>query len=317
MILITMGDPAGIGPEVVVKALQRTEFPITVVGSIRVLKKACDICGIDIKFTPVSEPVALTEYVPVIDLGDLEVTQAKPTPEGGLYSYLCIKRASEIILEGRADALVTGPVSKEAINMAGIPFKGHTELLAELSGVKKTKMLLYLDELRVAHVTTHLPLREVPKALSEDEIVFTAEQTSRFLRGLGENVKLGVASLNPHAGEGGLFGDEEISIIRPAVTRLKNLGYDVEGPIPADTIFLRALRGEFRAVIAMYHDQGHIPVKLLGFNRAVNVTLGLPYIRTSVDHGTAYDIAGSCSADEGSMVNAINLAMKLSRYKHA
>lgn len=311
-ILITLGDPAGIGPEVTVKALQRIKNPVTIIGSIKILRKVCDICGIDIKFTPVNEPTVLTDSIPVIDLGDVEVPQAKPTPEGGLYSYLCIKRASEIILEGKADALVTGPVSKEAINMAGIPFTGHTELLAELSGVRRTKMLLYLDELRVAHVTTHVPLREVPNILSEDEVIFTTEQTFAFLKRLGESGKVGISSLNPHAGEGGLFGEEEISVIGPAVKRLRELGYDVEGPIPSDTIFLRALRGEFRAVVAMYHDQGHIPVKLLGFNRAVNVTLGLPYIRTSVDHGTAYDIAGSCSADEGSMVSAINLAHRLS-----
>jgi len=317
MILITAGDPAGIGPEVTVKALRRINHPVTVIGSIRALRRACDICGIDMRFTEVTEPRILPDSFPVIDPGDVEIPRAGPTPQGGLHSYLCIKRASEIILQGKADALVTGPVSKEAINMAGIPFRGHTELLAELAGVRRTKMLLYLDELRVAHVTTHISLREVPDVLSEEEIVFTAEQTFAFLERLGESGRIGIASLNPHAGEGGLFGNEEISIIRPAVEKLRELGYDVEGPIPADTIFLRALRGEFRAVVAMYHDQGHIPVKLLGFNRAVNVTLGLPYVRTSVDHGTAYDIAGSCLADEGSMVNAISLARRLSGREHA
>lgn len=313
MILITVGDPGGVGPEVTVKALRRVKYPVTVIGSIGILKRARDVCGIDVEFTPVDEPVELSDSIPVIDLGGSETYQARPTPEGGLFSYLCIKRASDIILGGKADALVTGPVSKEAINLAGIPFRGHTELLAELAGVRRTKMLLYLDELRVSHVTTHVSLREVPSLISEEEIVFTTEQTFSFLRKLGERGKVGIASLNPHAGEGGLFGSEEISVIGPAIRRLRELGYDVEGPIPADTIFLRALRGEFRAIVAMYHDQGHIPVKLLGFNRAVNVTLGLPYVRTSVDHGTAYDIAGSCSADEGSMVNAISLAHRLSR----
>ena len=315
MILITTGDPSGIGPEVIVKALRiLSNYPITIVGSIEALKRACYSCGINMSFTPVDEPTQIRGSVPVIDLGDVEVPGAGPTPEGGLHSYLSIRKACEFILRGRAEALVTGPVSKEAVNMAGIPFRGHTELLAELSGARKTKMLLYLDELKVAHVTTHVPLREVPRILTEEEIISTAELTSDFLKKIGSGNRIGIASLNPHAGEGGLMGDEEILVIKPAVEKLREKGYDVQGPIPADTAFLRALKGEFDAIVAMYHDQGHIPIKLLGFNRAVNVTLGLPFVRTSVDHGTAYDIAGKCIADEGSMVNAIKLAARLIGY---
>ncbi len=310
-VIVTAGDPLGVGPEVLVKAIKRLRLPLTVIGSMRSLKRACEACGLDIEFTPVDEPTLLEDSVPVIDIDDFGVEGNGPTPEGGLHSYLCIRRASELILGGKAEALVTGPVSKEAVNMAGIEFTGHTELLAELAGVRKTKMLLFLDELRVSHVTTHVALKDVPRLLTEEEIMITVELTSSFLEKLGESGKIGVSSLNPHAGERGLFGDEEIRVIRPAIEKLIDMGYDVEGPIPADTVFLRAIKGEFKAVVAMYHDQGHIPIKLLGFNRAVNVTLGLPYIRTSVDHGTAYDIAGKCLADEGSMVNAIRLAFRL------
>jgi len=310
-VIVTAGDPLGVGPEVLVKAIKRLGLPVTVIGSIRSLKKACESCGLDMDFTPVDEPTPLRDSVPVIDIDDFGVEGSGPTPEGGLHSYLCIRKASELILGGKAEALVTGPVSKEAVNMAGIKFTGHTELLAELAGGRKTKMMLFLDELRVSHVTTHVALKDVPRLLKEEEIILTVELTSSFLGKLGEPGKIGVSSLNPHAGEGGLFGDEEIRIIRPAIEKLIDRGYEVEGPIPADTIFLRAMRGEFKAVVAMYHDQGHIPIKLLGFNRAVNVTLGLPYVRTSVDHGTAYDIAGKCLADEGSMVNAIKLAFRL------
>lgn len=310
-ILVTMGDPAGIGPEVAVKALSKIDHPVTVVGSLRALKRASKLCGIDLEFVPVKTPQCVERGIPVIDLGGGDVPLGKATPEGGLYSYRYVVRASELMLAGKADALVTGPANKMAVNMAGIAFTGHTGLLAELAGGVKTKMLLYLDELRVSHVTTHIPLRDVASSLSVEEIVTTAELTASFLKRLGEDVRLGIAALNPHAGEGGVMGNEEIRIIGPAVEELRRRGFHVTGPLPSDTIFLRALRGEFNAVISMYHDQGHIPVKLLGFNRAVNVTLGLPYIRTSVDHGTAYDIAGKCIADEGSMLNAISLAVKL------
>jgi len=310
MIVLTMGDPAGIGPEVVVKALAKKRFPVTVIGSIKVLEEAAELCGVSIEFKSVDEPKALENAVAVIDLGG-EVPKGKPTPEAGLYAYRYIVKGAELVMKGKADALVTGPVNKLAVNLAGIKFTGHTGLLADLAGGVKTKMLLYLDELRVSHVTTHIPLRQVPEAVTPDEVITTVKLTSEFLRKLGEEPAMALAALNPHAGEGGIMGNEEEKILTPTVKRLREMGYEIEGPLPSDTLFYRALKGEFNAVIALYHDQGHIPVKLLGFERAVNVTLGLPYVRTSVDHGTAYDIAGKGIASEKSMLNALTLAEKL------
>ncbi len=312
-ILITMGDPAGIGPEVIVKSLARigSGRPITIVGCRRCLEEASELCGLELGFSSVDEPTHLVDSVPVIDMGGEDVPKGRATPEGGAYSYRYVVRASELVMDGKASALVTGPVNKLAVNMAGIRFTGHTELLAKLAGGVRTKMLLYLDELRVSHVTTHIPLKDVPASISKEEIFLTVRLTASFLRRLNEGVNIAVAGLNPHAGDGGVMGREEIEIIGPAVEELRGEGIRVEGPLPPDTVFLRALRGEFNAVVAMYHDQGHIPAKLIGFNRAVNVTLGLPYVRTSVDHGTAYDIVGRCVADEGSMLKALELAFKL------
>ncbi len=312
-ILITMGDPAGIGPEVVAKSLARLSSgrPITVVGCKRCLEEISELCGLKLRFSSVDEPTHLVDSVPVIDMGGEDVPKGRATPMGGAYSYSYVVRAAELVKEGKASALVTGPVNKLAVNMAGIKFTGHTELLAELAGGAKVKMLLYLDELRVSHVTTHIPLKDVPTSINEEEISLTVRLTASFLRRLGEEVNIAVAGLNPHAGDGGVMGREEIEIIGPAVEELKSQGIGVEGPLPPDTVFLRALKGEFNAVVAMYHDQGHIPAKMIGFNRAVNVTLGLPYVRTSVDHGTAYDIVGKCVADEGSMLKALELAFRL------
>ncbi len=312
-ILITMGDPAGIGPEVVAKSLARVGGgkPITVVGCKRCLEEVSELCGLKLRFLSVDEPTHLVDSVPVIDMGGEDVQKGRATPEGGAYSYRYVVRAAELVRKGKASALVTGPVNKLAVNMAGIRFTGHTELLAELAGGVKVKMLLYLDELRVSHVTTHIPLKDVPTSISKEEIYLTVRLTASFLRRLGEEVNIAVAGLNPHAGDGGVIGREEIEIIGPAVKELRSEGIGVEGPLPPDTVFLRALRGEFNAVVAMYHDQGHIPAKIIGFSRAVNVTLGLPYVRTSVDHGTAYDIVGRCVADEGSMLKALELAFRL------
>jgi len=310
MIVLTMGDPAGIGPEVVVKALAKKWFPVTVIGSIKVLEEAARICGVSIEFKSVDEPKAFENAVAVIDLGG-EVPKGKPTPEAGLYAYRYIVKGAELVMNGKAEALATGPVNKLAVNLAGIKFTGHTDLLAELAGGVKTKMLLYLDELRVSHVTTHIALNQVPKAITSEEIITTVKLTSEFLQKLGEEPVMALAALNPHAGEGGIMGNEEEKILKPTVKRLREMGYEIEGPLPSDTLFYRALKGDFNAVIALYHDQGHIPVKLLGFERTVNVTLGLPYIRTSVDHGTAYDIAGKGIASEKSMLNALILAEKL------
>jgi len=310
IIAVTMGDPAGIGPEVIVKALSKRYFPVVIIGSIERLREAAELCQVDLKFVEVREPKLLEDAIGVIDLGG-RVPEGVATAEGGRYSYRYIVKASDLVMNGKVDAIVTGPVNKRAVNLAGIPFTGHTELLAKLAGGVKTKMLLYLEELRVSHVTTHIPLKEVPMSISRDEIILTVELTASFLRRLGEEPKIGIAALNPHASDGGVIGNEDLEIIGPAIKELTRMGYNVSGPVPSDVVFLKALHGEYNAVVAMYHDQGHIPVKLLGFNRAVNVTLGLPYVRTSVDHGTAYDIVGKCIADEGSMLNALYLAERM------
>lgn len=224
-----------------------------------------------------------------------------------------IRRAVEMIQKGSLAAMVTCPINKALMHQAGFRYDGHTELIAYLTGSSQYVMMLAGERLRVALVTIHCALREVPDALTVDMVYKTIEITARALRddfGI-KDARLAVAALNPHAGEGGLFGDEEDLIIRPAVNRAVEDGYNLVGPLPADTLFFKAISGQFDAVVAMYHDQGLIPLKLMHFSDAVNVTLGLPIIRTSVDHGTAYDIAGTGKADEMSLVEAIRLAVTM------
>ena len=217
-------------------------------------------------------------------------------------------------MRGEIDAIVTAPLNKEAMNLAGFNYHGHTELLAESTGTDDYAMMLVARDLRVVHVTTHVALRNVNDLIKKDRVVKTIKLTDRALRSLGiKKAKIAVAGLNPHAGEGGLFGSEEKEEIEPAIEYCRSLGLSVAGPFPPDTVFLRGLRGEFDAVIAMYHDQGHIPVKTLGFEEGVNVTIGLPIIRTSVDHGTAFDIAWKGNANPKSMIEAIKLASGLAR----
>lgn len=216
-------------------------------------------------------------------------------------------------MAGRVDAVATAPVNKEAFRLAGLPWSGHTDLLAHLTGAREVAMMFYSEALRVVLATVHVPLADVPRLLTRDVMESTIALTARELPRFGfERPRIGVAGLNPHAGEHGLFGREEAIAIAPAIERCRALGVDVSGPFPADTIFVRARRGEFDAVVACYHDQGLIPVKLAAFGQAVNVTLGLPIVRTSVDHGTAFDIAGTGIADPESMVAAVLLAAKLS-----
>jgi 4-hydroxythreonine-4-phosphate dehydrogenase len=215
---------------------------------------------------------------------------------------------------GVVDALATAPVNKEAFRLAGLPWSGHTDLLAHLTGAKHVAMMFYSDVLRVVLATIHMPLADVPRALTQATLESTIDLTARELPRFGvDRPRIGLAGLNPHAGEHGLFGLEEQEALAPAVAACRSRGVDVSGPFPGDTIFVRAVRGEFDVVVACYHDQGLIPVKLLAFGEAVNVTLGLPIIRTSVDHGTAFDIAGRGVADPGSMIAAVLLAARLAR----
>jgi 4-hydroxythreonine-4-phosphate dehydrogenase len=284
-IAITVGDPSGIGPEISLKAAR------------------------DPRVVAVCRPVL---YGPHTDEELAKFPVGKVNAEAARAAYSAIERAVADARDGKVAAVVTAPISKEGFSLAGYPWRGHTDLLAHLCGAPEVAMMFWSERLRVVLATVHIPLREVPAALTEDRLRDVIALTAKSLPSFGINTpSLAVCGLNPHAGENGLLGHEELSIITPAIRNARGLGIAVSGPYPADTVFVRAARGEFDAVIACYHDQGLIPVKLMAFGRAVNVTLGLPIVRTSVDHGTAYDIAGQGVADEGSLVEAILLAARL------
>jgi 4-hydroxythreonine-4-phosphate dehydrogenase len=283
-VAITVGDPAGIGPEIAARA------------------------AADPSVLAVCEPVI---YAP--PAGD-SFTPGKLSADAGRAAYEVIVRATADARAGVVDAIATAPVNKEAFRAAGLEWAGHTDLLAHLTGVKRVAMMFHSDALSVVLATVHIRLADVPRALTKDgleaTIAVTAAALPLFMK---VSPRIAVAGLNPHAGEHGLFGDEERMVMAPAIAASQARGIDVSGPFPADTIFRRAARGEFDVVIACYHDQGLIPVKLLAFGEAVNVTLGLPIVRTSVDHGTAFDIAGRGIADPGSMIAAVRLAARLAR----
>jgi len=286
LIAVTAGDPSGIGPEIALKA---TRDP-------RVL--AC------------CRPVI---YGPHADADLAPFPVGRVDAASGRAAYNAIVNATEDALAGRIDAIATGPINKEAFAAAGLPWRGHTDLLAHLCRVDDVVMMFWSDRLRVVLATVHVPLSEVPRQLTRDRLLAVIRVTARSLPRFGiARPRLAVAGLNPHAGENGLLGSEEADALAPAIAAARAEGVDVVGPFPADTLFVRAARGEFDVVVAAYHDQGLVPVKLLAFGRAVNVTLGLPIVRTSVDHGTAFDIARQGVADEGSLVEAILLAARLS-----
>jgi 4-hydroxythreonine-4-phosphate dehydrogenase len=283
-IAITTGDPAGIGPEIAGKAAADPR-----------VRAACEPI--------VYGPPAEERFAPGV-----------LSAEAGRTAYDILVRAVDAAKAGAVDGLATAPLNKEAFKLAGLPWRGHTDLLAHLTGAPHVAMMFHSDELRVVLATVHIPLAEVPRALTQSLMEKTIALTARELP-LFDKVqpRIAVAGLNPHAGEHGLFGNEDAEVIAPAVEACRARGVDVSGPFPADTIFVRARRGEFDVVVACYHDQGLIPVKLLAFGRAVNVTLGLPIVRTSVDHGTAFDIAGKGVADPESMIAATLLAARLAR----
>ena len=285
IIAITAGDPSGIGPEIAVKA---NEDPRVVA-----------VCR------PLIYGPHTASALAAFPVGRVDAT-------AGRAAYDAIVHATTDALAGRVAAVVTAPINKAAFAAAGYPWRGHTDLLAHLCGSPDVAMMFWSDRLRVVLASVHIPLRDVPTAVSREKVLDVLRLTWRSLPAFGLPApRLGVAGLNPHAGEGGLIGTEDREALAPAVADARAEGIDASGPFPADTIFVRAIRGEFDAVIAAYHDQGLIPVKLLAFGRAVNVTLGLPILRTSVDHGTAFDIAGKGVADEGSLVEAILLAARL------
>ena len=286
---ITVGDPAGIGPEIARKAAAHPEV--------------VSICE------PVLYGPVTTHELEAFPPGQLSAA-------AGTAAYKAIVRAVEDAIAGRIAAIATAPINKEAFAAAEIPWRGHTELLGHLTGAPRVAMMFYSDALRVVLATVHIPLAEVPRILDrarlEEVVTLTAKEAPRF--GF-RSPRLAVCGLNPHAGEHGVIGSEEDRVLRPAIEACRRRGIAVEGPFPADTIFLRAIKGEFDVVVACYHDQGLIPVKMAAFGRAVNVTLGLPIIRTSVDHGTAFDIAGKGIADPSSLIEAIRVAVQLAERK--
>jgi len=321
-----MGDPRGVGPEVVVKALSREGLhrvcrPL-ILGDPLILRRTVKALGLRLQVVELEEgsiverPEGGLGILPLSRLlSGKEPTEVAPE-ESSRASFRYLEKAGRMALAGQVEAITTGPVSKGAIAQAGIPFQGHTEFFAGLAGTKDFVMMLVGERLRVALVTTHLPLNEVSKSLKEEKILSVVEITGRSLKeffGI-PNPRIAVAAFNPHGGEGGLFGDEE-EIISRAVDQARGRDLAVSGPWPADSLFHRAAQGEYDAVVCMYHDQGLIPLKLLHFDTAVNVTLGLSFIRTSVDHGVAYDIAGKGIASSRSMEEAVRMAAKMAVQK--
>ena len=318
---ITMGDPAGVGPEVVVKALLDGEMhklcrPI-VIGDAAVLRKMAEILGLPLPVRSVSQ-IAEARFssgtADVLDLGNVNLSDleiGKVSAMAGKASVECIFRAIDLARQGEIGAIVTAPINKKAIQVAGYHYLGHTEIFVELTNSARSTTMLVSGPLRVTHVTRHVPLSQVASSITRDRVLETICITAEGLAGFGlAHARLGVAALNPHGGDGGLLGREEIEAIAPAVDAARLQGLDARGPYPADSIFFRAIAGEFDAVVAMYHDQGHIPIKVYDFEGSFTVTLGLPILRTSVDHGTAFDIAWKCVASSRSLMEAIRWAAR-------
>jgi 4-phospho-D-threonate 3-dehydrogenase / 4-phospho-D-erythronate 3-dehydrogenase len=307
-----------------VKALDAPEIrPICrglVCGDAGAMRAAVDIVGIPMDIHVVKSPDDMKEGDRVLNVYDLKdvdmatLVRGRVSASAGKAAYDAVEKATLLTLEGATDAVVTAPLNKDSLNQAGYHFPGHTQILAHICGVRDAVMMLTADNLRIAHVSTHVSLRDACDLVNKERILRVMQLGIDATKSMGvENPRVVVPGLNPHSGEGGLFGNEEVAHIIPAIEEAKALGIDVRGPLPPDTAFLRAYRGEFDLVIAMYHDQGHIPIKMVGFEKGVNVTLGLPIIRTSVDHGTVFGKAGKGTADPTSMIEAIKLAATMCR----
>jgi len=319
LLAITMGDAAGSGPEIVAKSLALPEIralcrPV-VIGDAATMKEALAITRVPGKVKAIKkldEATFQDGLVEVIDLKNIhldKLTRGRVDPMAGKAAYEYIKLGTEMALSGAADAIVTSAINKEALNKAGYHYDGHTQLLAELCGVKDVAMMLVSGSLRVSHVSTHVSLFQAIERVRPPRILTVLKLTNEAVQQMGvAEPKIAVSGLNPHSGEGGLFGDEEMKYITPAIEEANKQGMNVVGPLPPDSVFLRTYEGQFDAAIAMYHDQGHIAIKMLGITHGVNVTLGLPIIRTSVDHGTNFGKAGKGTADPTSLIEAIKLA---------
>jgi 4-hydroxythreonine-4-phosphate dehydrogenase len=340
VVALTMGDAAGIGPEVLIKAAAdkelRTVCQLVAIGHPEVLRQAARVTGVPLRVEVVEGFETLASWVPQHDDADGQILpciqacsdDVSDVPFGaidaraGQAAYDCLVAATQAALAGKIVGITTAPLNKAALRAAGLDYPGHTEILGDVCGVDEFAMMLYLPPgdivksprgLGVVHTTLHTSIASVPGLLSAELIASNIRLMDSFMRRVGcETPRVGVCALNPHAGEEGLFGDEEVRLIAPAVTQCRQNGIESTGPIPADALLRRAVGGEFDGVVAMYHDQGHIALKLIGFDRAVNITLGLPIVRTSPSHGTAFDIAGQGIASAEGMVEAAKIAVQLS-----
>ena len=306
-IALTMGDPAGIGPEIAVRLARAVEAgrispsDLVLYGAPGIIEEAVR------RFAPGLSP----RIVSCSDLAFQQIQVGRLDARCGLVALECFRTATLDAIAGKVDAVVTCPINKASVNLAGIPFTGHTELLASLCGVKDFVMMQSAGDLRVVFVTTHIPLAQVPSAVTFDRIVTVTHLLRDAIIAEGiPHPKIAVAALNPHAGENGNMGKEDEETVKPAVRALANEGLDIQGPFPPDTLFIESIRSQFDGIVSMYHDQGHIPFKMLAFDRGVNSTLGLPVIRTSVDHGTAFEIAWQGKASIGSLAAAYEIAVK-------
>ena len=320
-IAVTLGDAAGIGPEITVKLLARDDLPVRplVIGDPGIVEKAAASLGLALEIRTIATPGQAEPRAGRIDI----IAPHPPLPDiapgrldaaCGAAAFAWIRHAIDLANAGRIAAIVTAPINKEALSLAGVPYPGHTEMLADFSGAGDIAMMLANDDLRVVLVTIHLALREAIDRITFDSELKAIRLAAEAARAYGIAApRVAVAGLNPHAGEGGLFGREEIEFIAPAIAAARAEGVDASGPWPGDTVFMQARKGRFDIVVAQYHDQGLIPVKYLGLEDGVNVTLGLPFVRTSPDHGTAFDIAGRGIADPASLLAALGQAVRLVR----
>jgi 4-hydroxythreonine-4-phosphate dehydrogenase len=337
ILAITMGDPAGIGPEITVRALNHRETyeqcrPI-VTGDAAIMRQAVQLLGYDLQVNAINNVADAHFQYGTIDVYDLQCVDlstfefGKVQPQCGNAAFLYIKKAIELAMTGEVDGTVTAPLNKEALNLAGHHYDGHTEIYATFTHTKKYAMMLADENIRVIHVSTHVPLRKACDLVKKERIIEVTELIHDACLQFGiEHPRIGIAGLNPHSSENGMFGWEEAQEIIPAVEELKARGFDVDGPVPPDSIFAKAKCGKYDGCVAMYHDQGHIPLKVCAFNwnketgkmesaKGVNITLGLPIIRVSVDHGTAFDVAGKGIASEDAMMLSIDYATRMAKYK--
>ena len=323
---ITIGDATGVGPEITIMSLGDKEIydssrPV-VIGDLKIMQRAAKIVNNGLTCRAVTDLADAGNTFGVVDVLDMDNLPADlpfATIDGraGKAAYEYVEKAVSLAQQGQIDAIVTAPLHKEALNLGGYHFPGHTEILAQLGGSRDYAMMLTGGGLRVIHVTTHVSMRQACDLVKKQRVLRVIELADEAVKLLGiEKPRIAVAGLNPHSGEGGLFGTEEIEEIQPAIEEAKKRGFDVTGPVPPDTVFYRAaIKKHFDIVVVMYHDQGHIPLKVLGFETGVNVTVGLPFIRTSVDHGTAYGKAGKGTADSQSMTEALKLGAQMALHK--